>query len=114
MNATVSLQSPIPNEWAQALQVCPQDIRDRLVSLSARTLDQIEEVRLRLGQPVQLCGNALDLFLHRDTGVTTHPEEGFTVQKEHLQKMLQMITRSSLYAVEEELRRGFVTVAGGH
>ncbi len=114
MNATVSSRLPLPREWVQALQVCPQDIRERLMALSLQTVTRVEEVRLRLGQPVQLCGTGLDLFLRGDSGVTTRPEEGLIVQKEHLQKMLQMSTQSSLYAVEEELRRGFVTVAGGH
>lgn len=74
----------------------------------------MEELRFRLGQPVEVCGIGFDRFLHRDGGLTDRAEEGWVTAGEELARIVQGVTQSSLYAVEDELRRGFVTMPGGH
>lgn len=65
-------------------------------------LADVQEIRLRLGQPVlvrrQMGEMALDLCW----------DEAL------MQAQLMRFTESSLYAFEEQLRRGFITLAGGH
>ncbi|WDM03085.1 stage III sporulation protein AA [Alicyclobacillus cycloheptanicus] len=74
----------------------------------------MEELRFRLGQPVEICGAALDRFLHREAGLTDDPGEAWITTEADLSRVVQGVTQSSLYAVEDELRRGFVTMPGGH
>ena len=100
--------------WEQVFHVCPPDIRGRLESLDPAYLRRIEEVRLRLGQPVQLAGWGFDRFLGEAGDVTTDPRSGFLVTEDHLARVIQGVTQASLYAVEDDLKKGFVTMQGGH
>ena len=100
--------------WQQAVRVCPPEIQHRVETLPTSILENLEEMRFRVGQPLQLCGRNLDAFLHRDAGITDDPAEAYPVTDEILKRLIQAVTQSSLYAVEDELRRGFVTMPGGH
>ncbi len=100
--------------WQQALSVCPPDIGARIRGLPVSTLERIEEIRFRLLKPLQVCGVEIDGFLHRTQGLTTNTNEAFLVTGDHISRVVQSVTQSSLYAVEDELKRGFVTMPGGH
>ena len=63
-------------------------------------LEQITEIRLRIGRMVQLVGPGLFLPIR--------------ISHEHLRFIVATLTKSSLYAVEAELRSGFITLSGGH
>ncbi len=100
--------------WQQALTVCPPDIEMRIRRLPLSMLERIEEIRFRLLQPLQICGVDIDGFLHKQEGVTNDPRQALIVTGDHIARVVQAVTRSSLYAVEDELKRGFVTMPGGH
>lgn len=106
--------SPVSALWQSALRVCPSAIVQRVLSLPREALARMEEIRFRLGQPIELCGVGFDQFLHRDGGLTQGVEESYIVTPEDIDRVVQGVTQSSLYAVEDELRRGFVTMPGGH
>ncbi|WP_051662849.1 stage III sporulation protein AA [Alicyclobacillus macrosporangiidus] len=100
--------------WQQVFRVCPPDVAQRLQNLPSPVLERVEELRFRLHQPLQLCGASLDQFLHREQGLTRSPDDAIRVTEDHLMRVIQVVTQSSLYAVEDDLRRGFVTMPGGH
>lgn len=100
--------------WQQVLRVCPPDVQTRIDKLPLSVLEELEEIRFRSSQPLQLCGASVDVFLHQQAGLTDDVTQAFYVTEEHLKKVVQAVTQSSLYAVEDELRRGFVTMPGGH
>ncbi|MCL6453188.1 MAG: stage III sporulation protein AA [Alicyclobacillus sp.] len=113
----VSSQTDGPHRqpaWHSVLAVFPPDIRTRLENLPSDELRNLEEIRLRLGRPVHLVGQRIDAFLGADAGWTVRPEHGLTVTADHLQRVVQAVTQASMYAVEEDVRRGFVTMPGGH
>lgn len=62
----------------------------------------LQEIRLRLGQMVQLRGVQGEVALPLMWG------------EKEMQAQLMMFTENSLYAFEEQVRQGFVTLAGGH
>ncbi|HHY91737.1 MAG TPA: stage III sporulation protein AA [Firmicutes bacterium] len=62
------------------------------------------EIRLRLGRPVMLVGR------DRDFTLADVP----SLEQAAMDQTLQFLTQSSLYAREEELRQGFITLPGGH
>jgi stage III sporulation protein AA len=107
-------EGPDERIWQQVLHVCPPDIRGRLEALDPIYLRHIEEIRLRLGQPVQISGFGFDRFLGSIEDVTSNAQMGLRVTEEHLSRVLQAVTQASLYAVEDDLRKGFVTMQGGH
>ena len=83
----------------QLLQYFPLQLREEL---SEGMLCGAEEVRVRVGQPLEIryTDAASRTFGRMDRG--------------QLQEMLNYLSGYSIYAIEEELRQGFFTVEGGH
>ncbi len=84
----------------EILQLLPGDVSRSVLSCRDRELDLITEIRLRIGRKVHLVGPSLFLPV--------------TVEPNHLRFVLATLTKSSLYAVDAELKNGFVTLSGGH
>ncbi|OWZ84031.1 stage III sporulation protein AA [Natranaerobius trueperi] len=64
--------------------------------------DKIEEIRVRINKPIIL-------KLTSDDIVTD-----YKVRKSDLEKIIALISENSVYSYQNELSRGFITVAGGH
>ncbi len=60
-----------------------------------------EEIRIRIGQPPELRCKDKSIWLSQ------------TVTQADVEEMLTFISRYSLYAYEEEIRQGFLTIKGG-
>jgi stage III sporulation protein AA len=81
----------------------PDEIQQLLRTQPSHILQSIEEIRIRIGQPLEiLCA-----------GRPIYPREK-KVQHEEAHVLLNRISQYSLYALEEELKRGYITIAGGH
>ena len=78
----------------------PPELQDAI--LSAADFDDLQEIRCRIGQP---------LFLR----YTQYREEKVSdvVSQEQMHYIISRITQGSVYAWEEELRRGYLTLPGG-
>lgn len=66
----------------------------------------VEELRIRAGQPIQLCFAGGERVLRREGGAAAATKEDCSV-------ILQKICSQSIYAWETELKRGFITLPGG-
>lgn len=73
----------------------------------------LEEIRLRVNRPLLLLGNHKEVFLD-SKGRAVLPEQGYRVSQEDIFQALERMTQSSLYAAEEEMKQGFITLPGGH
>ncbi len=83
-----------------------------LVAVQEVDFQEIEEIRLRIGKPLLLMGSS-EFFID-EKGAIVPPEKGYKVGKEDILQALERMTQSSLYAAEEEMRQGFITLPGGH
>ena len=88
-------------EVRQALQICPQELRRQVMEFPLPK--PLEEVRLRLGRPVQL---------YTEDGETVLPKQRVT--RELLQQVLSLATEHSIYAAQATMCQGYLTVTGGH
>lgn len=70
--------------------------------------DKLYEIRLRVGRPLFLTYDGGECFL-RNPG-----EEQYLVTREDLKETLEYVSGYSLYAYEDEIRQGFLSVQGGH
>ncbi|HLO04054.1 MAG TPA: stage III sporulation protein AA [Symbiobacteriaceae bacterium] len=88
----------------------------RLASVIERTRlpGALTEIRLRLGRPVGLSFVGGDGFLCEDGRPTMDPSAALIAQDELFGEVLHLVTRGSLYAWEEEVRSGYLTLPGGH
>ncbi len=82
--------------------VFPTSIRPRMRKIN---WDGLEEIRVRIGWPVELIyGNHNEWLGNYDS----------MIDRQCLDEMLNYITGYSIYAMEEELKQGYITFAGGH
>lgn len=76
--------------------------------------DNLEEIRLRADRPVLVKLHEGEFFMD-GRGCLTHTETAsYRMGKEELGAILNQICQDSLYAYEDELKQGFLTVPGGH
>ncbi|WP_018132452.1 stage III sporulation protein AA [Effusibacillus pohliae] len=98
----------------QILPVLAPVIR-HLISRSPRPLQlALEEIRIRQGKPLQVYTHQGDYYLDPEGQPIRLDHKAYRVTQEEVSQTIQLLTRSSLYALEEELRRGYLTIAGGH
>lgn len=74
----------------------------------------IREIRLRVDRPIAVYIDGKEVFLDREGHFTEQMQEARRITAGELSKLLEHICHYSLYAFEDELRQGFLTVGGGH
>jgi stage III sporulation protein AA len=99
------------NDW---LLLFPEKVRALLRGLPALLLDKVEEIRIREGRPLEVNYSGKYHFLCGDGSLTQSPEEAYKPNREDTHRLLDLISNHSLYTMEEELRKGFITIPGGH
>ncbi|MBO5059756.1 MAG: stage III sporulation protein AA [Clostridia bacterium] len=89
----------------------PERIRKYLCGVPA---DKLMEIRLRSGVSLSLvCTDGIFYITHKGR-LTENYREAVTVTGNDIRRGLELVTRSSVYAFENEIKNGYVTLAGGH
>ncbi len=70
--------------------------------------DNLLEIRLRINEPLLLINMFGEQMLRSESG------DKYIVNKEDIRATIDLVSGYSLYAYEEEIRQGFITVKGGH
>jgi len=73
-----------------------------------------EELRVRAERPLEVVAAGKPWFVSADGTAGPHPSGAYRPTREDCDRLMECITRHSLYSFEEQMRRGFITVAGGH
>lgn len=74
----------------------------------------IEEIRLRSGFPLNIYCMNNDYFVTKEGFITKDKDKGMVVNRNDIMKTFQLISNYSIYAFEEEIKNGFITLKGGH
>lgn len=74
----------------------------------------VREIRLRADRPIVVHVDGKEVFLDREGRFTDRLAEAAGITARELAELLEHICHYSLYAFEDELRQGFLTVGGGH
>jgi stage III sporulation protein AA len=80
----------------------PESIAHAVQSLPSSWREHVEEIRIRIGRPLEVIADNVPHFVSH---IVT-AEEGI--------ELLNKLSQYSLYTIEEELKRGYITVQGGH
>lgn len=96
------------------LPFLPARIRGMLERLPGTAGNRLEEIRIRESRPLELIVDGESRFVSPDGNLTDIADTGYRPSKEDGLKLLDLLTNHSLYTFEEELRRGYITIAGGH
>ena len=90
----------------QILSILAKSVR-KIIQEDKPDPKELQEIRLRKGQPVRIvCSNR--------ERVLPSEEAPHIVTKEEMRETMDYISHYSLYAYENELRQGFLTIEGGH
>lgn len=95
------------------LQLFPMDRRGFWRETALRQ-DKVQEIRLRCEKPIVVIVEGKEKFLDRDGIFMDNLKLAYRAEGRELEALLNHICHYSLYAFEDELRQGFITVPGGH
>ncbi|TCP31173.1 stage III sporulation protein AA [Scopulibacillus darangshiensis] len=91
----------------EILRILPASAMGYIQSIPRTEHENIEEIRLRVGRQIEIVMNGRPY-----PRIQENQDASFS-QKD-AQSFIHKLSEYSLYALEEELRRGFITISGGH
>ncbi|NOU99353.1 stage III sporulation protein AA [Paenibacillus planticolens] len=96
------------------MHILPQTLRILLSGLPPDVQANLEEIRVRESRPFELSWSDGYAFLDEKGHLVSQEELAYKPTRQDCITLLEMLTNHSMYTHEEELRRGFITIAGGH
>ena len=91
----------------------PKEVRNLLEKAELKQ-EYLQEIRLRINGPLLVVYRGEEYFLGAKGGLCKDPGQAFRVCRRCLQETLEYLSSYSLYAYEEEVRQGYLTLQGGH
>lgn len=91
----------------QIMQVLAGNVR-RVLEEENLEFDEMQEIRLRTDKPLIVVYKDEEWMLPRNK------KKKYVVTKEEVRETLEYISDYSLYAYEQEMKQGFITIEGGH
>ncbi len=85
-----------------------------LSSLEDKDYAMLEEIRLRCGKPLLLRVGEEDYTVDYQGQLSSEIQKGYHVSEEDICRTIASVSDNSIYAFEEEIRRGFITIPGGN
>jgi stage III sporulation protein AA len=80
----------------------PKNIAGLISQIPPKEKEELEEIRIRINRPMEITLKGAPRFL------------SYIIQPEDAFHLLNKISHFSIYTLEEELKRGYITVSGGH
>ena len=94
----------------------------RILALKVRSIlfkcqmefPMLQEIRLRIDAPLLVRYAGEEYFVDQEGGLTRDEENAFLVRSREIRETMEYISNYSMYAFEEEFKRGYITIRGGH
>lgn len=86
----------------------------RILELSNINFEWLQELRLRVNGPFMIRYEGKEYFVTEQGNLVENMEAGYQVVQADIKETIEYISSYSLYAYEDEIRQGFITVQGGH
>lgn len=103
------------NNLVTLTDIFPDNLRSIIGGLGESRLDKLEEIRLRAGKPLALnMSDGYFFAVYPGLRLTKNASEAYVVTQKDLAGTLTLVSEYSPYAFEEEIKKGFITVRGGH
>jgi stage III sporulation protein AA len=99
---------------ASILSVLPISLRFIVSQLPQDVQAGLEELRIRERRPLEIMFGARHAFVSEEGKLVMEESLAYHPGREECAGLLELLTDHSLYTFEEELKQGFITIAGGH
>lgn len=94
----------------------------KIFSIKLRTIlskinldyDLLQEIRLRVNAPLLVIYDNNEFFITSESELSKGEADAYIITKNEIRETMEYISNYSLYAFEEELKQGFITITGGH
>jgi stage III sporulation protein AA len=89
-------------------------IKNIMLKVNIEMLDNLEEIRLRAKKPLMVFYKNADWFVTEDGLLTKDISAAYVVTQQEILKSLELMSENSVYAYQDEIRSGYLTLRGGH
>lgn len=97
----------------EVMKIFSQSIRN-VLGQSELNLDELQEIRLRIHAPLLIVYQNEEFYVRKDGKLSHSEENAFIVTRNEIRETMEYVSNYSMYAYEEEIRQGFITIQGGH
>ena len=97
----------------EILRIFPDYMKERWEKPLLRA-EKLEEIRLGIGRPVRLLAAGEEFFLSCRGCISKGMQDAWHVTERELDEIMRNVCHYSMYAFENEIRQGFLTIPGGH
>lgn len=98
----------------QIIPYLSPSLKTIIMQLDECVFTSLEEIRLRSGQPLVMKIGDSDYAIDPKGKPVKEFKNAYVITEEDIYRTIASISDNSLYAFEEEIKRGFITVQGGH
>ncbi|MCI6019153.1 MAG: stage III sporulation protein AA [Clostridiales bacterium] len=95
------------------LKIFSPDLR-RLLGKIPLEFDKLLEIRLRVNGPLIVIEDNEEYMIDSDGGICTCIDKAYIVTARDIRETMALVSDYSVYAYEDDIRQGFITIKGGH
>ena len=97
----------------ELIRIFSRNIREILKQVTV-DFEQVQEIRLRVSAPLLMVYKNEEYYVSQTGTLNRDGQDAYMVKKKELEDTLEYMSSYSLYAFEEEIKQGFITIQGGH
>ncbi len=97
----------------ELINIFSRNIRE-ILNRVAIDFDEVQEIRLRVAAPLLMVYRNEEFYLSPGGSLSKESKDAYVASKNELKEIMEYISHYSLYAFEEEMKQGFITIQGGH
>lgn len=86
----------------------------QLLNVSGIEMEKLQEIRMNVGQPLLLKYDGEEISLDTQGRKVRELKRAYRITESQVKETFEFMCCHSVYAYEEEIRQGFLTVEGGH
>nr|WP_207669148.1 stage III sporulation protein AA [Natranaerovirga pectinivora] len=99
---------------SSVIRIFSLNIRSVLGKLSEMKFEHLQEIRLRMNSPLIVVYKNKEYFINESGELTYDPKNSYIITNKEIKETIEYISNYSLYAFEEDIKQGFITIQGGH
>ncbi len=102
----------VESKYLELFKLFDVKIREKLIKLTKAEISNLEEIRVRVNQPLMCITKGQEIGLNGFGSCVV--EKAHVVTVDELKNTMKLMSNFSLFTIEEQIKKGFFTVSGGH
>lgn len=101
------------NKKDELLKIFSLNLRS-IISALKINYEKLQEIRLRVNGPLLMIYDNKEYFVTKESELSNENRNTVIISKNEIRETMEYIGNYSLYAFEDEIKQGFITIQGGH